>query len=1354
MRIVHRTTAGSRVVDIDTDHPDRTVADLLVALDPRVDPTIEPVIDGAPATADSPLSVVALCEGSVVDTTGGPTTTRPPARIVAVVGGIRAGVVVGADGPLTVGRGEGAGLRLDDPALSARHLDIRAGVVVDLGSRNGTALEGHRLIGPTPVCPDAVIRAGTSRFRTGAFVDDQPVSVARGLGARGGTIPFNRPPRVMPGAAAPVVRCPGVAPAPPPREPLSLAGIVLPIVAGAIVAVLFSPFMAVFAALGPVLTIGTWWERRRRSAREHRRSVAAFEAEVAALVDRLPEDRRQEIRRRRRAHPDPAEVVRRAEGASVRLWERRADHPDAFCVAVGVADVSFAPTLAPVDGDGVAAEIIDRVAALALMPDVPLPVDLSPGHVIGLVGDREASVAVARSLLLQMVVHHGPADLSVVVGADDPSRWRWVSWLPHTADHAAGRRGVGVVATDRPEAAVAVLSGAGDRAVLAVLDGDDPFQGRGTVGRLLLESPSTAAIVLVRDEHRLPARCDTVVRTDALGRISVVDPRRADNGRAGLGWGVGEEVAERAARRLARLDDPELPVAGAGVPAEAPLLALLGITGDDPDEIESRWTRLDGSARLAAPIGADGDGTVVLDFVADGPHLLVGGTTGSGKSELLRSMVAGVAATADPDHVAMVLVDYKGGAAFDCCADLPHVAGLVTDLDAELAARAMRCLEAELRYRERRLRAVGADDMDSFRAATASIDDIEPLPRLLVVVDEFASLVADLPDFVEALVGVAQRGRSLGVHLILATQRPAGVVTADIKANAGCRIALRVTDRNDSIDVIDAADAAAIPRSRPGRAVARFGPGELVPFQAAQVTGRSDASVGVRVRGIELPAATSGAGPTDLDRLVAAITTAHQRRGGRRPRSPWPPPLPVDRRRVDERSSHWCVVDDPDEQCQRLGGWVPSDGHLVVAGGPRSGTTTTLAAAALAAVADGTDTHLHVIDLDSGALTGLADLPAAGTVVTPAETVRRRRLLRWLDEEVVRRRAETSDGSSPMLLVVIDDFAGLARAHDVVKEPTIHEQFARVWADGPAVGVAIALSVKRVADLPPAFLATAGTVLAHRTTDPSEGLRLGLKSSTEHFPPGRAVRASDGKLLQVIREPDTIGSSVAGRARGPVPARRPHDVGELGAEITWSDGEPSVSISPTGAALTIAIGDRDLRPATLRLHPGEHALVTGPARSGRTTALVSIARAAGPDLVLVVGEELARRSRLPPTAPERVVDELAGRGSSLVLVDDALDIADADGRLAELVACPPPGVHIVVSVRPDRYRAAYGHWSAEIKSSRAGLLLRPDPLDGDLLGRPLPPRLAVAPLPGRGLIVADGSIEEVQVVLPDDQSAS
>ena len=168
-----------------------------------------------------------------------------------------------------------------------------------------------------------------------------------------------------------------------------------------------------------------------------------------------------------------------------------------------------------------------------------------------------------------------------------------------------------------------------------------------------------------------------------------------------------------------------------------------------------------------------------------------------------------------------MLVDYKGGATFDACADLPHTVGVVTDLDDRLAERALVSLEAELRRRERLLRPVGAADLADYRAVAGA----PPLPRLVVVIDEFAALAAELPDFLPALVGVAQRGRSLGVHLVLATQRPAGVVSDDIRANTNLRIALRLHDAADARDVVGDDAPAAFPRGVPGRADAAARPG-------------------------------------------------------------------------------------------------------------------------------------------------------------------------------------------------------------------------------------------------------------------------------------------------------------------------------------------------------------------------------------------------------------------------------------------------------------------------------------------------------------------------------------------------
>ena len=1268
-------------------------------------------------------------------------------------------------GMVLVGRDPRAGVQLDDPAVSACHCSISVNEIIDHRSRNGTSVDGHAVpSGISAVLPaGGIVRIGATRLVMRTVIDDRPVAVTSALGASGGTIPFNRPPRQLPDVDLPGLNAPSEAPELARSEALSVAGIVLPIIAGLVIALLLSPLFAVFAALGPVITIGTWWERRRRNRRDHRRALAELDEQLAALAAALPVSRVAEMARRRALHPDPAEVVRRAEGPSVHCWERRPCHADAFRVAIGVADEAFSPALITEQGEPPADSAVALVADLPPMSDVAVEVDLSPGCVVGLVGERGAAVAIARALVLQAAVHHGPADLAVAVGADDTGVWDWCRWLAHTADHVTARRGATVVSTVEVGAADALLAVAADRAILAVIDGADPFQGRSTVGRRLLGSERTAAIVLVDDAHRLPAGCDLVVTADGSGRAEIVDPRQHGGGQRVLGWGIEDAAAQRTARRLARLDDPELPLVGAGVLVACSLLGLLGVSGDDKHEILRRWRGTRGTADLATPIGADAQGPVVLDLIADGPHVLVGGTTGSGKSELLRSLVVGLAACADPDHVAMVLVDYKGGAAFDCCADLAHVAGLVTDLDGQLGARALRCLEAELRYREHRLREVGAEDLAAFRSRSAVLhsagSSFEPLPRLLVVVDEFASLASDLPEFLDSLVGIAQRGRSLGVHMVLATQRPAGVVTDDIRANATCRIALRVSDPRESVDIIDAADAAGIPRSRPGRAIARFGPGEIIPFQSALSTGHSTREASVCVRGGE-EAAGKLDGPTDLERLVATIRAAHVSVGGVAPRSPWPPALPENVCRAELAdaaelggASGWLLVDEPDEQRQSVSGWTLDDGHLAVVAAPRAGATTTLATAVLEVTrcAGDESPHVYVVDHDVGGLSPLAGLAHCGTVVAPTAAELRVRLLRWLDDEIVRRRA--SDQQAARILLVIDDLGGLSRAHDPVREQAVHEALQRIWADGPSVGVTVAVSLRRGADLPPAMAATVGTVLLHRVGDPSDALRFGVKESTEAFCSGRVLRASDHAVAQVIRDAPSLSASVRARGDCAVPSVAPHEVGVLAAVIAASDAGASAEVGAVSTELFVAVGDRDLNLSPLRLHRGEHALILGPARSGRTNALAAIAAVCGEHGV-IVGEgsrpenELAVRVGRDLVGLESLA-EVVTSGPMIVLIDDCLNVADPDGHLAALVASLPPGVHIVAAARPDRFRSAYGHWAAEIRSSRVGILLKPDPIDGDVLGVSLPARLELPNIGGRGLLVADSEFEVIQVVYAD-----
>jgi S-DNA-T family DNA segregation ATPase FtsK/SpoIIIE len=227
----------------------------------------------------------------------------------------------------------------------------------------------------------------------------------------------------------------------------------------------------------------------------------------------------------------------------------------------------------------------------------------------------------------------------------------------------------------------------------------------------------------------------------------------------------------------------------------------------EPRQIARRWD--DYSDGLPVVLGESAAGRFEFDLSVVGPHMLVAGTTGAGKSELLQALALSMAVAMPPDRLSFLLIDYKGGAGFGRTVGLPHTTGIVTDLDGGLAERALRSLGAELRRREMVLSRHNVGDVRDL-----SNDASDRPPRLVIIVDEFATLIAEVPGFVEGLVDIARRGRSLGVHLILATQRPAGVVDDHLRANMGVRVALRVTDPMESIDIVGTAIASTF--SAPG----------------------------------------------------------------------------------------------------------------------------------------------------------------------------------------------------------------------------------------------------------------------------------------------------------------------------------------------------------------------------------------------------------------------------------------------------------------------------------------------------------------------------------------------------------
>lgn len=1480
MRIVHVRPCGAAVeLDVRAG-PGATVADLAAALAPDRRRSTGLVVDDRPADPDETIAH-AVADGAVIAVVDDAEDARSvpvirPVAVLEVVGGMDAGRRMPLrPGPVVIGRGEGCDVVVADATVSRVHATLtvapslpggrphprvgpgdgdpdEAATVVDTGSTNGTWVgaavdAGAPVRGPTVVATGVVLRLGAAQVVVRA-----PDARAGRPGFRpgpDGTAAVNRPPRgPAPPAppAPPPVALPEPPPPPPPSTPVQLVAVLAPLGLAAVMVVALGNLMfAAFALLGPVMAIGGAVEGRRRSRRARRTGATRLAADVVTFRAELAGAAAVARDRLEAMAPDPAAVVACVEAASPHLWERRpADH-DWLVLRAGSGPAPWTPVL---DGDRGPrpAPVMAAVDEASMLAGAPVVVELGDGGVLGVVGARPAALAVARSLVVQAAVHHGPADLGVLVAcaAGRGADWTWARWLPHTRDvgGTGNRVAAGAAAAAMAEAALAESSrrpsGGGrgasppsdhsTRTTMVVVDGDALLEGRPAPVRALLrgEAGPVAGVVVAEQIDRLPRSCTAVLVLDgADGTAELLEVASGRRIPSVLVAGLAEATARAAARVLARYDDPELGRAAGALPAEVALPPLLGLdvggvgaVGDDPlplplpVAVAARWAVAGTDPRPVAPLGVGADGPVEVDLAAHGPHALVAGTTGAGKSELLRTLVAGLAASGDPDHLNVVLVDFKGGGAFDACARLPHVVGLVTDLDEGLAERALRCLDAELRHRERMLRGAGVDDLAGYRRARATRSCgpvLDPMPRLVVVVDEFATLKAEVPGFVDNLVGVAQRGRSLGVHLVLATQRPAGAVSEQIRTNTGLRIALRVEDARDSTDVIDDPAAAALPRSRPGRAYVRFGVGDIAPIQTALATGRRGAT-GLDAPVMLLPlgpvpgddGATPGAGaavgttgdegPTDLDQLVDACVVAWAATGRPPPRRPWPDPLPpvVAPREVlaapgaaDDGLVAVAVADDPDHQRRPAAGWYPGRGPLLAVGAPGSGPSATLAAVALTlAAAEAPDRcHLYVLDHGAGALALLGALPHCGAVAGAGEPERQTRTVRLLRGELDRRRAlaRGARAAQPRVVLLIDGLGGFVADHDGLDGIELLDALTRVALDGAEVGIHVAAA----ADRPGAARAALGGTPAQRwafaLAEPTDATLLGVRSVVgtggRRPPEGRGIDVASGLELQVAAPPDGVAAAVAalvtrwGTPPGP-DCGGPAPIGVLPLAVTSAAVAAAVGplpAPPPHKPLVLAVGvlDRTLGPAPLVLHDGGGAVIAGPPRSGRSTLLATVVLAAravpGVEVVSVaprrsplaalLGAATTVHDATDPGALAAALDLIAAgvAGRAVLVVDDADTVDDPDGRLAALAASPPPGVSFVVAARTDALRGAFGHWTRAVRRSRVGVLLRPDlSLDGELLGVVLPRRVAAQSRPGLGFVVADGVAELTQFAHP------
>ncbi|MFB7884398.1 FtsK/SpoIIIE domain-containing protein [Microbacterium sp. NPDC056057] len=1438
----------------------------------------ETLISDAAVGSGFVASIVNLGEDYVSTRTNG----GPPAAILSIVGGPLVGREFPLPrGQFTIGRVAGNDIVLADPLVSKSHARIEVGTsveLVDLNSANGIVVDGG-LVQRLRVIPGQRFSLGDTDVVVRMVQDFAPVEQDPVL-ERGGSLLFNRSPRVEPryvGEELPEPRMP--------KDPVSRLFpwpmLVAPIILGlALFAMQGNPRALLVVVLSPLMLLGNFISQRTQVGQRARKETEIFERTFEELEESLYRERPREREIRNAEVPPVAVVFDEAMRLGPMLWTRRPEHWNFLSVRLGTAEAPSRTTVKRSESPEALQEFVDRVDRLRdryrMIDGVPVLESLQSVGVIGVAGGEREAADALRGLCVQLFGLHSPNEL-VAIALTEP-RWatqlEWLKWLPHTSSERSPFREMPL--SDSASTGAALLSGleelvmqrskAASSPRLPLDDEWDPMRYGTDVRRAAEEATfpgQTAVLVIVTADAPVDrARLTQVLErgadvgvyglfvapvVEALPAVcrSFVDVSRgleharAGTVRSGVDYpetaveGVSNDLMIVLAKRLAPVVDSSTVVEDSSdIPHSVMFLSLVGgELAADPGSAVERWRenntiidrsgavlpRLKKAGTLRAIVGQGATDAMALDLRTQGPHALVGGTTGAGKSEFLQAWVLGMAAAHSPDRVTFLFVDYKGGSAFADCVELPHTVGLVTDLSPHLVRRALTSLRAELHHREHLFNRKKAKDLLELEKRR----DPDTPPALVLVIDEFAALAGEVPEFVDGVVDIAQRGRSLGIHLIMATQRPAGVIKDNLRANTNLRVALRMADESDSKDVVDDPVAARFDPGIPGRGIAKTGPGRLVPFQSAYAGGWSTdeapaADVGVAqlrfgsVQRWELPDSGESEshdvdpGPNDQRRIVATLVAAAAAARIPAPRRPWLDDLEttVDLRQLRAGRPGFILLgkrDVPERQLQEPVYFEPDrDGSLLVYGTSGSGKSTVLRTVAIAAAMGRRAENIAVYGLDfgAGALKSLEVLPHVGSIIPGDDAERVQRIMRSLggilDDRAKRFSAanassiaeyrELTGRDESRIIVLLDGLPQFrAEWESTTARMPFYQAFMRILGEGRPLGVHVVATADRSGSVPTAISSNVSRRVVLRLSDENAYALLNAPKDVldERSAPGRAIVdgfetqiAVLGGTPNVAEQTKLLGQWAEElRATG---AREVDEIGSLPTRLAWQALPDRIGEFPVLGIAEDTLAAREFDPVGTFV-------VAGPPSAGKTNAMKALVTAMVRfDPAVRLFHFGGRRSQLKEFAPwmrsattpdeakdlatelaELVADESID-ARLMIVIEDVPQFADspAERPLKALFQSVNRSEHVLIGdADVTQVTSGFG-LVGDFKGGRKGIIIKPDAFDGDAVFKVPFPKVKRSDFPdGRGIFVQAGRQVTVQLplveasVLPVPQAA-
>lgn len=769
------------------------------------------------------------------------------------------------------------------------------------------------------------------------------------------------------------------------------------------------------------------------------------------------------------------------------------------------------------------------------IPDMPIPANLSHGPV-GYIGPRNLVLEQLQLLVMQLATFHSYHDVQfiTILPEEEKEQWSWMRWLPHAKLQELNVRGFVYNQRTRDQ----VLNSLNQILKLRRSQKEEASHKEST-----LFHPHY--VVLVTDEKLIldhiimefftedPTElgCSLIFVEDVMSSLSeniqtVINIKDRNTGQLVMEEGVLKETdfrldhfpadydKERIARTLAPLN--HLQNLKSSIPDSVTFMEMYGAETFEDLQVSSRWKKNAPYKSLAVPIGLRGQGDLVqlnLHEKAHGPHGLIAGTTGSGKSETIQSYILSLAVNFHPHDVAFLLIDYKGGGMANLFKNLPHLLGTITNLDGVQSMRALASINAEIHRRERLFGEFEVNHINQYQKKFKNGEATEPLPHLFIISDEFAELKVNQPDFIKKLVSIARVGRSLGVHLILATQKPSGVVDDQIWSNSRFKIALKVADRSDSNEMLHTPDAAEITQT--GRAYLQVGNNEVYELFQSAWSG-ADYQPEKDDMGIEdhtiylinelgqyeiLNEDLSGLEdadeikevPTELDAIVHNIHLLCEEQEIPPVPQPWLPPL-KERIALEELEEvqpaiAWAqekslsillgMADIPQAQKQEAVSInLAKDGHVLLYGSPGTGKTTFLQSVGmdLARKFSPKDLTMYLMDFGTNGLAPLSKLPQVADTMLLDQTEKISKFVRIMEKELNRRKKlladygvgtlelyrQASGQEEPAIVILLDSYEAFK---EEAYEAELFKLLVRISREGLSIGVHLLMTAGRQSNL-------------------------------------------------------------------------------------------------------------------------------------------------------------------------------------------------------------------------------------------------------------------------------------------------